>query len=152
VSRLFSHNQWIHQTGSEILIHSVNAQGAPEALGPYSHGVIAGGLVFTSGQVGIDPNTGLLVEGGIVAETGRALRNIASVLESAGSSIDRVVKTTVYLLDLSEFSAFNHVYGDFFGDHRPARATVQVGALPAGARVEIEAIASVVRTTDRHLP
>lgn len=125
----------------------ITAEGAPEALGPYSHAVISGGLVFTSGQVGIDPNTGALVEGGIAKETMRALLNIASVLDSAGSGMDQVVKTTVYLVDLTEFSTFNQVYADFFGNHRPARATVQVGALPAGARVEIEAIASLPPAT-----
>ena len=128
---------------------TVNAKGAPEALGPYSHGVISGGFLFASGQVGIDPGTGSLVEGGIVEQTVRALQNLASVLDSAGTGIDRVVKTTVYLVDLSEFPAFNRAYGEFFGNHRPARATVQVDALPAGARVEIEAIASVNRTTGR---
>jgi 2-iminobutanoate/2-iminopropanoate deaminase len=121
----------------------VNADGAPKALGPYSHAVISGEFVFTSGQVGIDPQTGALVRGGIADETRRALLNIAAVLDSSGTGIDSVVKTTVYITDLSEFTVFNDVYSDFFGDHRPARATVQVGALPAGARVEIEAIASV---------
>jgi 2-iminobutanoate/2-iminopropanoate deaminase len=105
--------------------------------------VISGEFVFTSGQVGIDPQTGALVTGGIADETRRALLNIAAVLDSSGTGIDSVVKTTVYITDLSEFTVFNDVYSDFFGDHRPARAIVQVGALPAEARVEIEAIASV---------
>ena len=130
----------------------INAEGAPEALGPYSHGVVSGALVFASGQVGIDPNTGSMVDGGIVAETTRALLNLASVLDAAGTRIDRVVKTTVYLTDLSDFPAFNRAYEAFFGGHRPARATVEVGALPAEARVEIDAIASVPHSADHHLP
>jgi 2-iminobutanoate/2-iminopropanoate deaminase len=125
----------------------VDAENAPEALGPYSHAIISEGLIFASGQVGLDPNTGKLVEGGIAEETKQALGNIASVLDSAGSGIDKVVKTTVYLVDLTEFSVFNRVYADFFGNHRPARAAIQVAALPAGARVEIEAVASLSPAT-----
>jgi 2-iminobutanoate/2-iminopropanoate deaminase len=146
-----SHNLKIHDGGSKILDRIVNAEGAPEALGSYSHAVISEGLVFTSGQVGIDPETGTLVEGGIAQETTRALLNIASVLDSAGTGMNHVVKTTVYLVDLAEFSVFNQVYADFFGNRRPARATVQVGALPAGARVEIEAIASLPPATRSNL-
>jgi 2-iminobutanoate/2-iminopropanoate deaminase len=114
---------------------------APRALGPYSQAVVAGDLVFCAGQVGLDPESGRLVAGGIEAETARALENLAAVLAGAGLGLGEVVKTTVFLADLSEFAAMNAVYGRYFAAPYPARATVQVAALPAGARVEIEAIA-----------
>jgi 2-iminobutanoate/2-iminopropanoate deaminase len=97
--------------------------------------------VFCAGQVALDPETGKLVEGGVTEQTQRTLENLRAVLEGAGSSIDQVVKTTVFLTDLGEFSAMNDVYATFFTSDAPARSTVQVGALPAGARVEIEAVA-----------
>ncbi len=124
------------------MITSVSVEGAPPALGPYSHAVVVGEMVYTSGQVGIDPATNRLVEGGIVPETRQALRNLARVLDAAGTGFDRVVKATVYLVDLRDFAEFNAVYTEFLGPHRPARATVQVAALPAGARVEIELVAT----------
>ena len=115
---------------------------APSAIGPYSQAIAASGLVFVAGQIPIDPATGSLVEGGIEAQTDRVLRNIQAIVEAAGSSMDRVVKTTVYLADLSEFEAMNKVYGRFFeGGEPPARATVQVSRLPKGAAVEIDAVA-----------
>jgi 2-iminobutanoate/2-iminopropanoate deaminase len=120
---------------------AVESPAAPRALGPYSQAVVAGEVVFCAGQVGLDPATGRLVPGGIAAETGRVLENLGAVLAAAGLSLADVVKTTVYLADLGEFAAMNEVYGRHFTPPYPARATLQVAALPAGARVEIEAIA-----------
>jgi 2-iminobutanoate/2-iminopropanoate deaminase len=120
---------------------AVDSQGAPRALGPYSQAVVAGDTVYCAGQVGLDPATGKLVPGGIAAETGRVLENLAAVLAAAGLSLADVVKTTVYVVDLTEFAAMNEVYGRHFAAPYPARATVQVAALPAGARVEIEVVA-----------
>jgi len=115
---------------------------APAAIGPYSQAIAAAGLVFVAGQIPIDPATGALVEGGIETQTDRVMRNIKAILEAAGSSMDRVVKTTVYLADLSEFEGMNKTYGGFFeGAEPPARATVQVSRLPKGASVEIDAVA-----------
>ncbi len=116
---------------------------APGALGPYSQGVRAGDLVFVSGQIPLDPATGALVSGGIEEQTRRVLQNVAAVLEAAGGSLDRVVRATVYLVDLSEFDAMNRVYASFFPSAPPARACVEVSALPRGARVEIDAVAVV---------
>ena len=120
---------------------AIETPDAPRALGPYSQAVAAGEMVFCAGQVGLDPATGRLVPGGIAAETARVLENLAGVLAAAGLSLADVVKTTVYLVDLAEFGTMNEVYGRHFTPPYPARATVQVAALPAGARVEIEAIA-----------
>ncbi len=114
---------------------------APKALGPYSPAVKGGGLVFVAGQLGIDPATGNVVEGGIEAETKQALRNIQKLLEAAGTSLDQVVKATVFLRDINDFQAMNGVYAEFFVANPPARSAFQVGALPRGAAVEIEAIA-----------
>jgi 2-iminobutanoate/2-iminopropanoate deaminase len=124
---------------------TIRAEGAPRALGPYSHGVRTGDFVFTSGQVGLDPATGTLVPGGIEAETRRTFQNLRAVLEAGGSGLDRVVKTSVYLVDLDEFAAMNAVYATFFPGDKPARTTVQVSRLPAGARVEIDAVGTVER-------
>lgn len=120
---------------------AVEAVGAPRVLGPYSQAVAAGDAVWCAGQVGLDPAAGTLVPGGIAAETARALDNLAAVLGAAGLSLVDVVKTTVFLVDLAEFAAMNEVYARYFAPPYPARATVQVAALPAGARVEIEAVA-----------
>jgi 2-iminobutanoate/2-iminopropanoate deaminase len=120
---------------------AIETPDAPRALGPYSQAVVAGETVFCAGQVGLDPATGKLVPGGVAAETTRALANLAAVLAAAGLSLPDVVKTTVYLVDLAEFGTMNDVYGRHFTPPFPARATVQVAALPAGARVEIEAVA-----------
>ena len=120
---------------------TIASDAAPRAIGPYAQAVAAGDLVFCSGQVGLDPANGSLVPGGIAAETARALDNLAAVLSAAGLGLDDVVKTTVYLLDLAEFPAMNEVYARYFRAPYPARATVGVAALPAGARVEIEAVA-----------
>jgi 2-iminobutanoate/2-iminopropanoate deaminase len=119
----------------------VKTDNAPKALGPYSVGVVAGTLVFASGQLGLDPSTGEIVPGGIDAETRQTLQNIQSVLEAAGTSMDRVVKTTVFLRDMNDFARMNAVYGSFFSGNFPARSTVQVAALPKGGAVEIEVVA-----------
>lgn len=119
----------------------VKSDQAPKAIGPYSVGVQGGHFVFTAGQVGIDPATGNIVEGGVEAETRQALKNVESILKEAGSSLDRVVKTTVFLADINDFSRMNGVYGEFFKENPPARSAFQVAALPKGAAVEIETIA-----------
>lgn len=114
---------------------------APAAVGPYSQAVRSEDLIFTAGQVGLDPETGELVGGDIVAQTRQAIRNLAAVLEASGSSLERVVKTTVFMTDLADFSRMNGVYAEHFGPEPPARSTVQVAGLPLGAQVEIEAVA-----------
>ncbi len=114
---------------------------AAKPLGPYSLGIRSNGFVFASGSTGIDPASGALVQGGVEAEARQALENLGRVLEAGGSSFEQVVKTTVFLLDMGDFAKMNQVYASFFGDEPPARSTVQVGALPGGASVEIEAIA-----------
>jgi 2-iminobutanoate/2-iminopropanoate deaminase len=124
-------------------INLVATPGAPKAIGPYSQGVRANGLLFTAGQVALDPATGELVPGGIAEQTTRAMENLRAVLTAAGTDFSQVVKTTVFLVDMADFTAMNEVYGRAFGAHRPARSTVAVAALPRGARVEIEVIAVV---------
>ncbi|HUF39769.1 MAG TPA: Rid family detoxifying hydrolase [Anaerolineales bacterium] len=124
------------------------AESAPAALGPYSHAVRFGDLVFTAGQIGVDPAERKLAEGGIQAETRQALTNLQNVLAAAGSSLDNVLKTTVFLRDIADFADFNAAYAEFFSADRPgagfpARTTVQAGALPGGAAVEIEAVACI---------
>lgn len=116
---------------------------APAAIGPYSQATISQGLVFVSGQIPLHPSTGELVSGDIRAQTRRALLNLKAVLEAAGSSIDLVVKTTVFLKDMSDFPAMNEVYAEFFGTGLPARATVEVSRLPRDVAVEIDAIAAL---------
>jgi 2-iminobutanoate/2-iminopropanoate deaminase len=120
----------------------VRTEHAPAAIGPYSQAAIVGDLVFTAGQVALDPATGTVIEGGIEAQTARVMENIAAVLAAAGSSLSQVVKTTVFLTDMADFPAMNEVYAEAFGDHKPARATVAVSGLPLGVRVEIEAVAT----------
>lgn len=117
------------------------AEKAPAAIGPYSAGVSTGHLVFTAGQLGMDPATGDLVEGGIQAQTRQALTNLKAVLEAASTGLDQVIKTTVFLKDINEFGLMNAIYGEFFTSDFPARSAFQVGALPKGAAVEIEAVA-----------
>lgn len=126
----------------------ITTEDAPKALGPYSAGIRAGNMVFTAGQVGIDPATGKLVEGGIETQTRQVLRNVQAVLRAAGSELDRVVKTTVFIEDMNEFSKMNAIYAEFFKEKPPARSTVQVAALPLGAAVEIEAVAFTRLQTD----
>lgn len=128
-----------------MLKEPVKTDHAPAALGAYSQAIKAGGFVFVSGQVPIDPATGQFVDGGIAEQTERVLKNVAAVLEAAGSSLDHVVKTTVFLADMNEFSAMNEVYGRFFTEAPPARATVQAARLPRDARVEIEAVALLAK-------
>jgi 2-iminobutanoate/2-iminopropanoate deaminase len=124
-------------------VREVRTDAAPKPVGPYSQAIVHGGLVFASGQVPLDPSTGKLVEGEIEAETEQVLENLAAVLEAAGSSLARVLRTTVYLTDLSLFARMNAVYAKHFtGDPKPARSTVQAAALPLGARIEIDVIAS----------
>ena len=120
----------------------ISTPGAPKAIGPYSQAIIHDGLVFTAGQVALDPATMELVTGGVAEQADRALTNLTAVLAEAGSGLDRVIKTTVYLVDMADFGAMNEVYARHFGDHRPARSTVAVAGLPKGARVEIDVIAS----------
>ena len=117
--------------------------GAPKPLGPYSPAIRTGRFVFASGTIGNDPATGKLVPGGVEAETRRALTNLATILEAGGASLAGVVKTTVFLVDIASFQAMNRVYAEFFPVDPPARSTIQVGALPGGAAVEIEAVAAV---------
>ena len=119
----------------------IKTESAPGAIGPYSQAVRAGGFVFASGQIPIDPKTGEFVAGGIVEQTEQVMRNLSAVLEAAGTSLERVVKTTVFLADMNEFAAMNEVYGRYFPENPPARATVQAARLPRDARVEIEVIA-----------
>jgi 2-iminobutanoate/2-iminopropanoate deaminase len=121
----------------------IQTEHAPGAIGPYSQAIKAGDFVFASGQIPIDPQTGEFVAGGIREQTERVLKNLAAVLEAAGTGLDQVVKTTVFLSDMGDFAAMNEVYGRFFTDVPPARATVAAAGLPRDARVEIEAIALV---------
>ena len=122
---------------------TVETAGAPAAIGPYSQAIREGAFLFCSGQIPLDPSTGKMVEGGIEVQTERVLRNLEAVLSAGGGSLASVVKTTVYLADLGDFPAMNAVYGKFFPQDPPARATVEVTKLPAGARVEIDAVASI---------
>jgi 2-iminobutanoate/2-iminopropanoate deaminase len=119
----------------------VKTERAPQAIGPYSQAVVAGGFVFASGQIPIDPQTGEFVAGGIREQTEQVLRNLSEVLAAAGSSFAQVVKTTVYLADMNDFAEMNEVYGRYFQHEPPARATVQAARLPRDARVEIDVIA-----------
>ena len=121
----------------------ISTAAAPAAIGPYSQAIRTGNLVFVSGQIPLDPATGQLLGGDIRAQTRQVLKNLAAILEAAGSGLARVVKTTVYLRDLGEFAAMNEVYAEFFSEQPPARATVQVARLPRDAAVEIELVAEV---------
>lgn len=121
---------------------TISTETAPKAIGPYVQGVRAGDLVFVSGQIPIDPATGAMIDGGIEDQTRQAMRNLAAILEAAGSGLARVLKATVYLKDLGTFEAMNRVYGEFFTGEKPARACVEVSRLPRNALVEIEAIAT----------
>jgi 2-iminobutanoate/2-iminopropanoate deaminase len=119
----------------------VETENAPRAIGPYSQAVIASGFIFASGQIPLDPRTGEFVEGGIAEQTEQVMRNLSAVLEAAGAGLEQVVKTTVFLAEMGDFAAMNEVYGRYFTEKPPARATVQAAGLPRGALVEIEAIA-----------
>ena len=121
----------------------VSTDGAPKAIGPYSQGIVAHGFVFTAGQIALDPASGEVVPGGIAEQTARVMENLLAILTAAGSGLDRVVKTTVFLADMADFAAMNEVYARAFADHKPARSTVAAAGLPRGVRVEIEAVATV---------
>lgn len=122
---------------------AVTTPDAPAAIGPYSQAIVAGGFLFVSGQIPLDPATGRLVSGTIAEETRRVFDNLAAILTAAGAGFDDVVKTTVYLSDMAEFTAMNEVYATYFSAPAPARATVQAAALPKGVRVEIDLIALI---------
>lgn len=122
---------------------AVSSEAAPKAIGPYSQAIRAGSLLFVSGQIPIDPATGALVDGDIAAQTRRVFANLQAILQAAGASFDQVVRTTVYLADMNDFATVNEVYGTYFGQPAPARATVQAARLPKDARVEIDLIASL---------
>ncbi len=122
----------------------ISSDRAPEPIGPYNQAVKSGHLLFTSGQIPIDPATGKMVSGGIREQTIQVLENLKAVLEEAGGTLDDTIKTTVFLADMADFPELNTIYAEYFGeDNAPARSTVQVAALPKGARVEIEAVVKV---------
>ena len=123
------------------MLEIVETKDAPAPIGPYSQAIRAGGMIFLSGQIPIDPATGGLVEGDVSTQTTQVLKNIAAVLAAAGSSVSRVVKTTVFLKNLDDFAKFNQVYAGYFGETRPARSTVQAARLPREVLVEVDAIA-----------
>lgn len=124
-----------------MIRRAISTTGAPVAIGPYSQAIAIENLLFTAGQVALDPATGMLVEGGIEPETERVMANVTAVLKAAGSSWGDVLKTTIFLVDMSEFATVNAIYGRFMADPPPARSTVAVTALPKGARIEVEVIA-----------
>ncbi|MEO6209226.1 MAG: RidA family protein [Gemmatimonadaceae bacterium] len=121
----------------------IETQTAPAAIGPYSQGIVAGGFLFTAGQIALDPKSGKIVDGGIVEQTTRVLENLREVLAKAGATWTDVVRSTVYLMDLADFPTVNEIYGKHFGSARPARSTVQVAALPRGGLIEIDLIAQI---------
>jgi 2-iminobutanoate/2-iminopropanoate deaminase len=123
----------------------VVAESAPKAIGPYSQAVVVDGMVYTAGQIPLDPKSGAIVGKSTAEQAEQVLRNLAAVLEAAGSGLDLVVKTTVYLLDMADFPALNEVYARHFTSHKPARSTIQAAALPKAVRVEIDAIAQLGR-------
>ncbi len=125
------------------MAEAVATKGAPQAIGPYSQAITAGGFVFSSGQIAIDPATGNVIEGDVATQTDRVMKNLAAVLAAAGSSLNRVVKTTVFLKSMGDFGTMNEVYGRHFGEHRPARSTVEVARLPKDVLVEIDVVAEV---------
>ena len=119
----------------------IETKAAPDPIGPYSQAIRTNGLIFLSGQIPVQPETGLVVDGGIEAQTHQVMKNLSAILHAAGSGLDKVVKTTVFLSNLDDFSGFNRIYEEYFGEARPARATVQVSRLPREVLLEIEAIA-----------
>ncbi len=121
--------------------HVIATTQAPQAIGPYSQAIASGSLVFCSGQIALDPTSGQMSTGDVTEQTHQALRNLRAVLQAAGSDLDQIVKTTVFLVDMGDFAAMNAVYGTYFTDRPPARSTIAVVALPRGARVEVECIA-----------
>ena len=124
-------------------LKTIQTADAPAAIGPYSQGIVAGGFLFTAGQIALDPRSGHVVEGGVEAQTERVMTNLAAVLKEAGASWGSVVKTTVYLHDMADFPAMNEVYAKWLGDARPARSTIQAAGLPRGVLVEIDVVAKL---------
>lgn len=127
----------------------IQSPDAPEAIGPYSQGVVHGDLLYSAGQIALDPASGEVVGGSVADQTERVFRNLEGVLRAAGAAFDTVLKTTVFLRDMNDFAEMNEVYGRFFGSHRPARSTVQVARLPKDVAVEIELIAVVTAPDER---
>lgn len=125
------------------MVQTISTDKAPKAIGPYSQAIAANGFLFVSGQIPIDPASGQLLQGSISEQTARVMANLKAILEQAGTTLSTVVKTTVYLKDMSDFEEMNQVYGEFFSSHRPARATVQVARLPKDVSIEVDAIAVV---------
>jgi 2-iminobutanoate/2-iminopropanoate deaminase len=125
------------------MLQTIHTDKAPKAVGPYSQAVKANGFIFLSGQIPLDPESGQLVSGTIADQTRQVLNNLSNVLRSAGSDLTKVVKTTVFLKDMKDFEEMNAVYGEFFAENKPARATIQVAGLPKNANIEIEAVALV---------
>ena len=119
----------------------VQTDRAPKAIGPYEQAIKVGGFVFTAGQIPLDPKTGNMIEGGIAAQTKRVLENLKGVLEASGSSLDRVIKATVFLRNMADFAAMNEIYAEYLGSSKPARSTVAVAELPRGALIEIDLVA-----------
>ena len=126
-----------------MTLRTVHTDAAPAAIGPYSQATIGGGLLYTAGQIALDPATGQIVDGDVVAQTRRVFANLAAVLREAGSDWSRVLKVTVFLQDMADFPRVNEIYAEAVGEARPARSTVQVSALPRGALVEIDVVALV---------
>lgn len=124
-------------------LQQVQTDDAPQAIGPYSQAIVVDGMVYTAGQIALDPRTKEIVDGGIAEQTERVMQNLRAILEKAGASLGSVVKTTVFLSDMADFGPMNDVYARHFGNHRPARSTVQAAGLPRNVMVEIEAIARV---------
>ena len=126
-----------------MILKTISVDNAPRAIGPYAQGIVAGGFLFTAGQVGLDPATMKLVEGDVAAQTRRVFDNLEAVLAGAGATLSDVVRAGVFLVDMGDFAKMNEVFAARFGTHRPARSTVAVAALPAGARVEIDLVVRV---------
>ena len=124
-------------------LKTIQTSDAPAAIGPYSQGIVAGGFLFTAGQIALDPKSGHVVDGGVELQTERVMTNLAAVLKEAGASWGNVVKTTVYLHDMADFPAMNEVYAKWLGDARPARSTIQAAGLPRGVLVEIDVVAKL---------
>jgi 2-iminobutanoate/2-iminopropanoate deaminase len=139
-ARYFSHTL---RKGQLLPLRPIKTDKAPTAIGPYSQGIVAGGFLYTAGQIALDPNSGQVVAGDIKAQTERVMQNLTEVLAAAGASWRHVVKTTVYLQDMNDFPAMNETYARLLGDARPARSTVQAAGLPRGVLVEIDAIAEL---------
>jgi 2-iminobutanoate/2-iminopropanoate deaminase len=136
-------NQLATKENAKMIRETVQTDNAPKAIGPYAQAIKANGFIYTAGQIPIDPKTGNFVEGGITAQARQVLENLKAVLEAAGSSLDRVIKTTVFLKNMAEFAAMNEVYGEYLGTVKPARSTVAVAELPRGALIEIDLVALV---------